>query len=221
VTGKVFNRSSATSVRECPPSPSSFIAYITSHKSFEQFPPSMAMRYAVVATALLARLALAQTVQCDFETAPDFNDDCSTFSANWGLTVQELINLNPGITCPDLDTGRTWCVVGTVASSTAAAPQKTSSTFTSTQPGTTSVIKTTSSAPVTTQPTTTARPTTSSTLITTTSTAANQPQNSGTASNCDKFYKVASGDSCDSVTAKFGISVSQFRTWNTAVNSGL
>lgn len=178
------------------------------------------MRYAVVASALLARLALAQTVQCDFETAPDFDDTCSTFSANWGLTVQELINLNPSITCPNLDTDKTWCVVGKVSSSTAAAPPKTSSTSTSAQPATTSSIKTTSSAPVTTQPATTARPTTSSTLVTTTTAAANQPQNSGTASNCNNFYKVASGDSCDAITSKFGISLAQFRTWNTAVNSG-
>jgi hypothetical protein len=111
--------------------------------------------------------------------------------------------------------------VGKVSSSTAAAPPKTSSTSTSAQPVTTSSIKTTSSVPVTTQPATTTRPVTSSTLVTTTTAAANQPQNSGTASNCNNFYKVASGDSCDVITSKFGISFTQFRTWNTAVNSGM
>jgi hypothetical protein len=36
-------------------------------------------------------------------------------------------------------------------------------------------------------------------------------------SNCDAFYKVASGDTCDSIAAKNGISATQFRQWNTNV----
>jgi LysM repeat protein len=35
--------------------------------------------------------------------------------------------------------------------------------------------------------------------------------------NCDAFYKVVTGDSCDSIAAKNGISVEQFRSWNTNI----
>jgi LysM repeat protein len=61
---------------------------------------------------------------------------------------------------------------------------------------------------------------TKTTATTTAPAASNQPQNSGTASNCNRYYKVQSGDSCDSIDSKFGISLNQFRSWNTAINSG-
>ncbi|KAF7174537.1 hypothetical protein CNMCM6106_009078 [Aspergillus hiratsukae] len=40
----------------------------------------------------------------------------------------------------------------------------------------------------------------------------------GIADNCDGFYKVTSGDQCDTIAAKHGISVAQFKSWNTEIN---
>jgi LysM repeat protein len=174
---------------------------------------TMAFKSIFLAAVLLGQTAFA-SVSCDFQTAPDDGDTCDVFANNWGLSVQQLIDLNPTITCPNLDTTTTWCVVGKVTQ------DATTSSTKATQPTTSSTLKTTtSSAPVTTQPTST-RPTTTSTQVTTTTAAANQPQNSGTVSNCSKFYKVVSGDGCDSIDAKFSISFDQFRSWNPAVNSG-
>jgi hypothetical protein len=36
-------------------------------------------------------------------------------------------------------------------------------------------------------------------------------------SNCDAFYKVVTGDTCDSIAAKNGISVDQLHAWNTDI----
>lgn len=41
------------------------------------------------------------------------------------------------------------------------------------------------------------------------------PAQPGMVDNCDVFHKVASGDGCASITAKYGISLDQFREWNT------
>jgi hypothetical protein len=130
----------------------------------------MAFKSALLVAVLLAQTAFA-SVSCDFQTAPDDGDTCDVFASNWGLSVQQLIDLNPTITCPNLDTTTTWCVVGKVTQDT------TTSSTTAAQPTTSSTFKTTiSSTHVTTQPTST-RPTTTSMQVTTT-TAANQPQNS-------------------------------------------
>ncbi|KAL4938545.1 hypothetical protein BDV06DRAFT_225910 [Aspergillus oleicola] len=41
---------------------------------------------------------------------------------------------------------------------------------------------------------------------------------SGIAENCDQFYQVSSGDSCDAIVARYGISIEQFRSWNSGIN---
>lgn len=38
-------------------------------------------------------------------------------------------------------------------------------------------------------------------------------------SNCNKFYYVQSGESCDTITKKYGITQTQFATWNPKVGS--
>lgn len=52
-----------------------------------------------------------------------------------------------------------------------------------------------------------------------TTSAAPAPSNSpalpGAVSNLNKWYKIASGDTCDTVSAKNTITVAQFRSWNT------
>jgi hypothetical protein len=44
------------------------------------------------------------------------------------------------------------------------------------------------------------------------------PQLLGIVDNCDEFYKVTSGDTCDSITKAYGISTAQFKSWNTGVD---
>jgi hypothetical protein len=44
------------------------------------------------------------------------------------------------------------------------------------------------------------------------------PQLPGIVDNCDGFYKVLSGDTCDSITKAHGISTTQFKSWNTGIN---
>nr|UQJ82177.1 secretory protein [Falciphora oryzae] len=39
-------------------------------------------------------------------------------------------------------------------------------------------------------------------------------------SGCRRRYQVVSGDSCDTVASKNGISVADFRRWNKFINSG-
>ncbi|KAH8695446.1 hypothetical protein BGW36DRAFT_429323 [Talaromyces proteolyticus] len=44
-----------------------------------------------------------------------------------------------------------------------------------------------------------------------------QPEQTGITSNCNKYYKVQSGDYCEKICQQYGISVSQFYSWNPAV----
>ncbi|KAM0511472.1 hypothetical protein ACHAPE_009826 [Trichoderma viride] len=148
-----------------------------------------------------AMLAPRQQVTCNFATAASAGDTCQSFSAEWGLTEQTFESLNPGISCPDLVAGQNYCVVGSVASgggssTTSSSSQATSSTF----------ITTTKSS-------------TSSQIPTSSSSAPDQPQQTGTVTNCNKFYLVQSGDTCPAIEAQFGISMSQFIAWNPSVNT--
>ncbi|KAF7122739.1 hypothetical protein CNMCM5793_000849 [Aspergillus hiratsukae] len=45
------------------------------------------------------------------------------------------------------------------------------------------------------------------------------PTQTGIASNCDMYYTVQAGDTCDTVAAEFGITTAQFLAWNPAVSS--
>lgn len=45
------------------------------------------------------------------------------------------------------------------------------------------------------------------------------PTQTGMTANCNHFYKVKSGDTCSSITSAFGITLSQFYSWNKAVGS--
>ncbi|KAJ5369412.1 hypothetical protein N7509_014024 [Penicillium cosmopolitanum] len=151
-------------------------------------------------TATLAAGAIPATtaaltpraVDCDFSTTADAGDTCSSFASNWGLSVDNLKQLNPGISCPDLDASKSYCVIGTVTE------ERSSTTSTST----------------TTKPTTTSKSTT-----TTVTAPSNSPTMPGVASNCDGFYQVSSGDQCDTIAAKYGISEAQFKSWNSQVDT--
>ncbi|EKV15529.1 hypothetical protein PDIG_25220 [Penicillium digitatum PHI26] len=141
-------------------------------------------------------LAPRQQVSCIYDSAASTGDTCQSFSAEWGLTVQTLESLNPGTTCPDLVAGQNYCVIGTVLST---APTTSSlSLTTSTSTSTTSIVSTSSSS---------------------STSAPHQPQQTGTAANCDQFYLVQIGDSCGKIEAQFDISASEFLGWNPSINS--
>ncbi|KAJ5647451.1 hypothetical protein N7490_003823 [Penicillium lividum] len=132
--------------------------------------------------AALARRA----VSCDFSTPADSGATCSSFASSWGLSVENLQQLNPGITCPNLDSSKSYCVIGTA---------------TDDPPSTTSTTKTATSA----TPTEAA--------------PSNSPTMPGIADNCDGFHKVSSGDQCNTIATQYGISESQFKSWNSQVNN--
>lgn len=139
-------------------------------------------------TAGLVPGLVSAAVECDFATSADSGATCESFAGSWGLSVTDLQNLNPGISCPSLDTSKSYCVIGTV---TDAPPATTAPTTT---------FKTTTKAP-----SPTAEP-------------SNSPQMPGVAGNCDRFYKVSSGDSCDAIAQKNGISSAQFKSWNSKID---
>ncbi|KAK4107828.1 carbohydrate-binding module family 50 protein [Canariomyces notabilis] len=130
-------------------------------------------------TMVSAQAVSGRDVDCMFFTSPTSHDaTCETFAAAWGLSVDDLTKLNPGIVCPGLDTSKAYCVIGTVTEDPAQTP-------------------TTTSAP----------------------SPSNSPAMPGLAENCDRFYKVASGDQCDIIAQKHGITTSQFLTWNSFINA--
>lgn len=135
-------------------------------------------------------------VVCSFSTTANDGDTCQSFSSEWGLTLDQFESLNPDVSCPDLVGGQEYCVVGDVSSS----PSTT----------TTSSSDTTTPTPTKTTPKTTMK---------TTSSAQHEPQQSGLADNCDNFYLVQGGDSCQIIESKYGITAAQFSKWNPAINS--
>lgn len=156
------------------------------------------MKHLVIASGLLVSIGTAallspRAVDCAFSTPPSRSDTCDSFASSWGLSVDELTKLNPGLTCPGtLDTTKSYCVIGTVTDDPPT-PTTTSST--------------------------TSKTTTSKTSTTTTSTGpTNSPTMPGLAPNCDGFYKVSSGDTCDVIAKSNGITTAQFKSWNTEIN---
>jgi LysM repeat protein len=65
----------------------------------------------------------------------------------------------------------------------------------------------------------TATPTTSTTTTPTNGISTPTPTQTGMVSNCNKFYLVQSGNTCDSISSANGIPLSLFYTWNPAVGS--
>ncbi|KAJ5541561.1 hypothetical protein N7494_006637 [Penicillium frequentans] len=136
------------------------------------------------AAPAMAAVLSHRAVNCDFATTADVGATCLSFASSWGLSVENLQQLNPGISCPNPDTSKSYCVIGTVKDDP-------------------SIATTT---------------TTNEAVTTTGSASDHSPTMPGIASNCNGFYKVASGDQCDTIAAKYSISEAQFRSWNSQVN---
>jgi hypothetical protein len=77
-----------------------------------------------------ARALSRRAVDCSFTTSPSSGDKCDSFASSWGLTVDDLKAMNPGISCPNLDTSKFYCVIGTVTGE----PEPTTTTTTTTAP---------------------------------------------------------------------------------------
>ena len=58
----------------------------------------------LLAPQLIDALAVQvrQSVTCDFSTAANSGDTCTSFASEWGLTVAAFEAINPGISCPNL-----------------------------------------------------------------------------------------------------------------------
>lgn len=140
----------------------------------------------------LAAVLAERAVTCDFATTADPGATCSSFASSWGLSVEDLKQLNPGITCPNIELGKSYCVIGTATS----------------EPSTTTITATKTSMATSTRSTTS-----------TDSASGHSPTMPGIASNCDAFYKVTANDQCDTIAAKNGISEAQFKSWNSEVDS--
>lgn len=155
---------------------------------------------------LSARALDARSVTCQFNVAASSGDTCASFAADWGLTEAKFQALDPSVACPTtLVAGQDYCVLGSVSSATTTSPTSTSTTTTS------SPISTTTTSPST----------ITSTFVTTTSSSSPyQPTQTGLASNCNGFYLVSSGDTCQVIESKYGISAQEFASWNPAINSG-
>jgi hypothetical protein len=165
-------------------------------------------RLQLLAAGLLSGPGLASAgrhsrrgVECYFETPAASGDTCESLAFSWGITVDLFTTINPGVNCPDLEAGKPYCVIGEVISDT-------TSTSTPSQPE----ITPTGSAT-----------TTSTTFSTSTTTTPGNgistplPTQPGMVGNCDKFYFVKNGESCDSVLSNNNLGMDQLVAWNPSV----
>ncbi|KAL8366231.1 hypothetical protein RB595_004817 [Gaeumannomyces hyphopodioides] len=134
--------------------------------------------------------------ECAWWFDNDGSVSCSRIFQIYAITGRNFAYWNPSVTstCGGLKTGFAYCVEGPDA------PAETGPTSTAAT-STTS----TSSGPTTTKPPSNGIETPS-------------PVQEGMVGNCDKFYFVPSGESCNDVLRKHGLSVSQLFAWNKAVN---
>ena len=171
-----------------------------------------------LAPVMVSGRALSRrAVTCDLSVSPAPGATCESFALSWGVpSVDQLKALNPGITCPGLDTSNEYCIIGTVTDDP--------STTASIQSSTASLSSASTQNPRTTQPPTTTKPTTTTSKPSTTTTASApndtpSPIQDGMVGNCNRFHWVADGQDCATIAALYSITVSQFVQWNPAAKS--
>lgn len=76
-------------------------------------------RLHLLAAGLLSGLGLAAAgrhsrrgVECFFEMPAASGDNCADFAAAWGTSLNLFIQINPGVACPALEAGKSYCVLG-------------------------------------------------------------------------------------------------------------
>jgi LysM repeat protein len=166
----------------------------------------------LVSAGRLRPVIARRGVTCYFDTQAEAGETCDNMSASWGISVEEFTKLNPGLTCPNLQAGKSYCVVGEYTDDGGQTTLPPSPTATSARPTT---------PPASTIRTSTIRTSTirTSTSTTTPPNPSNSPAMPGIVENCDRFHKVQSGDGCDSIAQKNGITTAQFKSWNTEINA--
>ncbi|GIJ90277.1 hypothetical protein Asppvi_009231 [Aspergillus pseudoviridinutans] len=140
-----------------------------------------------VLLGLLPQL-LSASVVCNFSAAANNGDTCQSFTSAWGQTVKIFEALNPGVSCPNLTPGQSYCLLGTVSNDPA--PPTTTSTTLKTTTSTT----TTSSSPY--QPT--------------------QPGLVANCDKFH-LVAPGDQDQCYTIEAKYGITEAQFMAWNPSI----
>ncbi|KAK4144200.1 uncharacterized protein C8A04DRAFT_28103 [Dichotomopilus funicola] len=184
-----------------------------------------------LAPVMVSARALAhRSVNCIFSTPVSSGETCQSLADGWNITLEQLIGLNPGIACPDLDTSKEYCVMGAFTddpTTTASTTTKSPITSSTTTPKPSSTTK----SPTTKAPTTSTHhsTTTSRAPITTTSHTPTTPTNgvttplptqTGMVGNCKKFHFVQKDETCDTIAALYSITTAQFIKWNPAAKSG-
>ncbi|KAF3392823.1 LysM domain-containing protein [Penicillium rolfsii] len=180
----------------------------------------LAMALSLLPELLAARGVplVRRSVDCTFSIVASPGDSCASFASSWGLSVDGFKSLNPNVDCAKFDDNAEYCVIGSV---TPSKPSSTSSTTTTTTTQKTTTTTTQKPTTTTTQmATTTAISTKTTTSSATESSASALPTQPGLVANCDKFHEVASGDQCDTIEARYGITHNQFSSWNPYIDSG-
>ncbi|KAJ4248492.1 hypothetical protein NW762_012830 [Fusarium torreyae] len=168
----------------------------------------------LLAVGLLPHLPYAlhipfrRAVECGFSTSADSGATCSSFASDWGLTVDVLKSLNPGISCPDLDADGFYCVVGTVNDDPPPTAGPSSAAGVSTRVSSSSTT-TTSKSTVVDKPSPTKG--SSGNGIETPS-----PIQDGMVANCNKWHYVQSTTTCQGILNYDKISLADFVKWNPA-----
>ncbi|KAK4466819.1 hypothetical protein QBC42DRAFT_258115 [Cladorrhinum samala] len=131
------------------------------------------------------------------------NNNCGTITSAYNITLDQFLSWNPSVNqvCTNLWLDYYVCV-GVAGMVTSVVPP----------PITTTTANATFVPPITTITTSTA-----ATPSGPSTTAVPMP---GVIASCKKYHTVASGDSCDYIAASNGITVGQFRSWNTYVDAG-
>ncbi|PKX91504.1 uncharacterized protein P174DRAFT_462047 [Aspergillus novofumigatus IBT 16806] len=111
-------------------------------------------------------------------------------SHHTGLSINGLQLLNPSITCPGLDTSKLYYMIGTI-----------------TDNGLGTTLTTTIST------------TTTRTTTTTLSALTHSLTMPGIIDNYNSFYKISSGNQCDTIAKAHSISIAQLRSWNSEINN--
>ncbi|KAL6707905.1 hypothetical protein ACN47E_003579 [Coniothyrium glycines] len=144
---------------------------------------------------------------------------CASLVEDNFITLADFRRWNPSITaeCGGVTVGHSYCVEVSQEepppsnpTSSSATPSKTPVTS-----STKAVITTPSPTP---KPSSTAAPTTTSAPGNGISTPS--PAQPTIVSNCDAFYFVKSGDTCDAIAAANGITAAQFAAWNPSAGTG-
>ncbi|KAL5040954.1 hypothetical protein BDW71DRAFT_212590 [Aspergillus fruticulosus] len=127
-------------------------------------------------------LLVKHGVDCSFSIAASSGDSCESFAASLGISVDDLMSLNPGLDCTKFDDFADYCVMGDV---TADEPSPSSTTTTTKEASTGSTSTTT-----VTLTTTTEKPTTTTTSTTGTATGDSpSPTQPGLTSNyCSNLW---------------------------------